>query len=51
MTVEKTEEFPAAFKAARESGAPAIIHLKIDVDAITPATSLSRIRELAQSRP
>ncbi len=51
VTVEKTEEFPVAFKAARESGAPAIIHLKIDVDAITPATSLSRIREQAQSRP
>jgi acetolactate synthase-1/2/3 large subunit len=50
LTVEKTEEFPAAFKAARESGVPAIIHLKIDVDAIMPGTSLTRIREQAQSR-
>ncbi len=50
VTVEKTEDFAAAFEAARNSGVPAIIHLKIDVDAITPATSLTRIRQQAQSR-
>ncbi len=47
--VEKTEEFPEAFKAARDSGRPAIIHLKIDVDAITPGVSLSRIRDQGRS--
>jgi acetolactate synthase-1/2/3 large subunit len=45
--VSKTSEFPAAFAAARESGLPSIIHLKIDPDAILPATTLSAIRERA----
>lgn len=46
-TVEKTAEFPAAFAAARASGLPAIIHLKIDPDAILPAATLSGIRKQA----
>jgi acetolactate synthase-1/2/3 large subunit len=45
--VKKTSDFPAAFQAARESGLPSIIHLKIDPDAILPATTLSGIRERA----
>lgn len=45
--VHKTSDFPAAFKAARASGLPSIIHLKIDPDAILPATTLSGIRERA----
>jgi acetolactate synthase I/II/III large subunit len=45
--VNETSEFPAAFKAARESGLPSIIHLKIDPDAILPAATLSSIRERA----
>ncbi|MGP8232107.1 MAG: thiamine pyrophosphate-binding protein [Methylovirgula sp.] len=49
VTVERTEDFSAAFEAAREAGVPAIIHLKIDVDAVTPATTLTRIRQRAQS--
>ena len=49
VTVERTEQFPEAFTAARDSGLPAIIHLKIDVDAITPATSLTRIRDQMRS--
>jgi len=47
VTVEKTGDFPAAFNAAVESGIPAIVHLKIDADAITPATTLTQIRERA----
>jgi acetolactate synthase-1/2/3 large subunit len=43
-TVEKTEEFAAAFKAAQESGKPAILHLKVDPQAISPATTLDAIR-------
>jgi acetolactate synthase-1/2/3 large subunit len=43
-TIEKTEEFPAAFKAAQESGKPAILHLKVDPQAISPATTLDAIR-------
>ena len=47
--VEKTADFPAAFAAARASGKPSIIHLKIDPEAITPSTTLSGIREKALS--
>jgi len=47
VTVEKTADFPAAFRAAEASGQPAIIHLKIDPEAITPTTTLARIRESA----
>ena len=47
VTVEKTADFPAAFRAAEKSGQPAIIHLKIDPQAITPTTTLARIRESA----
>lgn len=47
MTVTKTADFPAAFKAAQESGQPAIIHLKVDAEGITPSTTLTAIREKA----
>jgi acetolactate synthase-1/2/3 large subunit len=43
-TVEKTEQFAAAFNAAKASGKPAIIHLKVDPQAISPATTLDAIR-------
>jgi acetolactate synthase I/II/III large subunit len=45
--VEKTGDFADAFRAAERSGAPAIIHLKIDSEAITPTTTLAKIREKA----
>ncbi|HXZ21203.1 MAG TPA: thiamine pyrophosphate-binding protein [Pseudolabrys sp.] len=45
--VEKTADFPAAFAAARASGKPSIIHLRIDPEAITPAATLAGIREKA----
>lgn len=48
-TVERTEDFPAAFVAARASGTPAIIHLKIDTEAVTPTTTLTRLREQARA--
>ena len=44
-TVEKTADFAPAFKAAQESGKPAILHLKIDPEGITTSTTLSAIRE------
>ncbi len=50
VTVEKTEEFAAAFEAAKASGLPSIIHVKIDPDAILPATTLTRIRDQARQR-
>ncbi len=47
VTVDRTEDFAEAFAAARASGLPSIVHLKIDADAITPGTTLSAIREKA----
>ncbi len=44
ISVERTADFPAAFSEAQASGKPAIIRLAIDGDAITPATTLSKIR-------
>ena len=44
VSVERTEDFPAAFKQAQASAKPAIIRLKIDPEAITPATTLAKIR-------
>ena len=46
-TVERTEDFAPAFERASKSGKPALIELRIDPDAITPATTLSAIREKA----
>ncbi|WP_420412046.1 thiamine pyrophosphate-binding protein [Roseibium sp.] len=47
-TVETTEEFGPAYERARASGKPAILHLKLDPEAITPAASLSQIRAAAE---
>ncbi|MFE1602429.1 thiamine pyrophosphate-binding protein [Methylobacterium sp. ID0610] len=46
-TVERTEDFPAAFAEAQAAGRPAIIHLKISTDAITPGQTLTQIRDRA----
>ncbi len=48
-TVEKTAEFFPAFDAARQSGKPAILHLKVDPEALTPTMSLTATREKAQA--
>ncbi|MGA7489445.1 MAG: thiamine pyrophosphate-binding protein [Xanthobacteraceae bacterium] len=48
-TVEKTAEFFPAFEAAQKSGKPAILHLKVDPEALTPTMSLSAIRQKAQA--
>jgi acetolactate synthase I/II/III large subunit len=50
VKVEKTADFAEAFRAAETSGLPAIIHLKIDPEAITPMTTLTKIREAAIAR-
>ena len=46
-TVEETAEFLPAFERALASGAPSIIHVKIDPEAITPTTTLGAIRAAA----
>jgi acetolactate synthase-1/2/3 large subunit len=48
-TVAKTADFPAAYRAAKASGQPSIIHLKVDGNAITPVTTLEAIRAKALS--
>ena len=45
VKVEKTADFPAAFAAAKASGKPSIVHLKIDPEALTLGATLSAIRE------
>jgi acetolactate synthase I/II/III large subunit len=47
VTVEKTADFPAAYAAAVASAKPAIVHLRIDPEAVTPTMSLTAIREKA----
>jgi len=49
-TVETTGQFGPAFERARASGLPAILHLKLDPEAITPSASLSQIREAAEAK-
>ncbi|MGY2050547.1 thiamine pyrophosphate-binding protein [Methylobacterium sp. JK268] len=46
-TVERTDDFPVAFAEALACGEPAIIHLKISRDAITPGQTLTQIRAKA----
>ncbi|WP_448202460.1 thiamine pyrophosphate-binding protein [Azospirillum sp. sgz302134] len=43
-TVERTEDFAPAFERARASGLPAILHIKLDPEALTPTRTLSEIR-------
>jgi len=44
-TVTRTEEFVPAFEAARESGKPALLHLKVDPQALTMNATLDALRE------
>jgi acetolactate synthase-1/2/3 large subunit len=48
-TVDRTADFAEAFAAAQRSGKPALIHIKVDPEAITPTTTLGAIREKALS--
>jgi acetolactate synthase-1/2/3 large subunit len=49
VSVERTEDFPAAFNAAQASGKPAIVRLTIDPEAITPTTTIAKIRAKAMT--
>ena len=46
-TVETDEQFVPALEAALASGQPAIVHVKLDPEALSPTTSLSALREKA----
>jgi acetolactate synthase-1/2/3 large subunit len=47
--VERTAEFPAAFERAVASGLPAVLHLVVDPEAITPRRTLTQIREASRA--
>jgi acetolactate synthase-1/2/3 large subunit len=49
-TVTRTADFAPAFEAALSSGLPAILHVKIDPDGISPTQTLSGIRAAALKR-
>jgi acetolactate synthase-1/2/3 large subunit len=46
-TVERTEDFPAAFARARANDGASLLELRIDPEAITPRTTLRALRERA----
>jgi acetolactate synthase-1/2/3 large subunit len=50
VLVERTEDFPKAFKEAQASGKPAVIQLRIDPDASTPAMTLTKIGAAARAK-
>jgi acetolactate synthase-1/2/3 large subunit len=48
--VERTADFAPAFERARSAQGPALIELRVDPEAITPATSIGAIRAAAEKR-
>ena len=49
VSVERTEDFPQAFREAEASGKPAIVRLAIDPESITPGMTLAKIRAKAMA--
>jgi acetolactate synthase-1/2/3 large subunit len=43
--VARTEDFPAAFARARDSGRAALIALKLDLEQITPGATITQLRQ------
>jgi acetolactate synthase-1/2/3 large subunit len=50
-TVARTDEFTPAFSRARAAGKPALIEIRMDLEAITPSRSLGALRDAARARP
>ena len=48
--VARTEEFAAAFERALAAGVPAVLHLVVDAEAITPRQTITQIRSAAENR-
>jgi len=44
VTVDRTEDFPAALAAARGAGTSALIHLETGVEQISPARTITQLR-------
>lgn len=49
-TVNSTEEFQPAFERALKANVPTVIEVKLDPEAINPATTLTAIREAALAK-
>jgi acetolactate synthase-1/2/3 large subunit len=49
-TVERTEDFEAAFLRARQAERAALIELRLDPEAISTRISLSKLRELSLAK-
>lgn len=47
-TVEETAQFAGAFERALASGKPALIHVKVDPEAITPVATIASLRAAAK---
>jgi len=47
--VDRAEDFPAAFERALEANVPAVLHLVVDPEAITPRQTISQIRAAASA--
>src|SRR5690606_5845550 len=47
VLVERTEDFPAAFEAARKAGKPALIEVRTDPELITPRATIEALRKAA----
>jgi len=43
-TVSRTDDFPLAFERALASGRPALLHVKLDPQALTPNAALDALR-------
>jgi acetolactate synthase-1/2/3 large subunit len=46
-TVARTEDFPAAFARAQQSGKAALLAIKLDIEILTPSATLTQIRTQA----
>lgn len=49
-TVERTAAFPEALRNARESGKPAIIHVKTSAEALSPTLTIEGLRAKAKAK-
>ena len=49
-TVVATDNFMPAWERAVASALPAILHVRVDPDAITPTTTLTKLREIALAK-
>jgi acetolactate synthase I/II/III large subunit len=49
--VKRTEDFASAFEEALRAKRPALIHISVDPEAISPTTTLSKLRGHGSNKP